>query len=205
MYTLFYYPQSASLAPHILLEMIGEPYQLELVDMKKNVHHSSSFMKISPAAQVPALVDDKFTLFDSAAISQYLALKHKDKSLLPSSFEAQATCLQWLHYMSSTLQNDWLIYAYPERHTQSALMYDDLIRTQQTRLDASFKVIDNMLKDKHYLLSDQFTICDSYLYMICARAKQYLERSAAFKNLKGYIKQLNNVPEIAKAVDATTP
>ncbi|MDW7548548.1 glutathione S-transferase family protein [Pseudoalteromonas sp. SCSIO 43201] len=201
MYTLFYYPQSASLAPHILLELIGEPYQLELVDVKKNANHSSHYLKLSPAGHIPALVDDDFTLFESAAISQYLAHKHSDKQLFPADPKLKFQSIQWLHFMSASLHSDLLMYTYPERHTQSALMYDDLIRTQQARLEAGFAVIDNLLADNHYVIANQFTLCDSYLFMLCERAKTLLEKTPSLKQLRRYYRQIAATPAVSKALE----
>lgn len=201
MYTLFYYPDSASLAPHILLELIGAPYQLELVDMAKNVHRSSQYLQLSPAGQVPALVDNDFTLFDSAAISQYLCEKHPDKQLLPDSQQQRAHSIQWLHFMNATIQSDLLMYMYPERHTQSALMYDDLIRSQQTRLEEAFLVINKHLGDNHYFFAEQFTLCDSYLYMLITRAKALIDKTPSLKNLKRYSRQLSAMPAIGKVLE----
>ncbi|CAM4184244.1 glutathione S-transferase family protein [Pseudoalteromonas maricaloris] len=201
MYTLFYYPQSASLAPHILLELIGEPYQLELVDIKKNANRSTQYLTLSPAGQVPALVDDDFTLFESAAISQYLAEKHIDKQLIPTELKLKSQCLQWMHFMSASIHSDLLMYTYPERHTQSALMYDDLIRSQQGRLEEGFGIIDTLLADNHYLFANQFTLCDSYLFMLCERAKTFLEKTPSLKNLRRYYRQISATPAISKALE----
>ena len=45
MYELFYYPRNASLAPHFVLEEVGAPFKLRLVDRKVNGQKDPEYMK----------------------------------------------------------------------------------------------------------------------------------------------------------------
>ncbi|CAM4189737.1 glutathione S-transferase family protein [Pseudoalteromonas byunsanensis] len=199
MYTLFYYPRNASLAPHFVLKALNVPYQLELVDRKKVVQKSAQYLKLNPTGRIPTLVDDDFALFESAAICLYLCEKHPDGHLLPSEPMARAEFYQWLMYLTTTLQNELMVYYYPERHTQNAIMYDDIVNTQQSRISECFELLNKQIGDKTYMVNDQFTVCDCYMFMLCIWADELKKPPLSFPNLNRYLKTLAQHPAI-KAV-----
>lgn len=53
---LFYYP-NASMAPHIVLEEIGQPFELMLVDRAQQAHKSADYLRLNPNGLIPAFVD----------------------------------------------------------------------------------------------------------------------------------------------------
>ena len=55
---LHYYPSTASMAPHILLEEIGVPFELVLVDRTRDVHKTQEYLKINPNGLMRALLED---------------------------------------------------------------------------------------------------------------------------------------------------
>jgi glutathione S-transferase len=57
MYQLYYYPSNANLAPHMILEEIGAPYELILVDRSNNAHKKPEYLKLNPAGVIPTLID----------------------------------------------------------------------------------------------------------------------------------------------------
>ncbi len=48
MYTLYYSPGSASMAPHAVLEESGAPYTLARVDMAASKHKKAAYLKLNP-------------------------------------------------------------------------------------------------------------------------------------------------------------
>ncbi|KZX01349.1 glutathione S-transferase family protein [Pseudoalteromonas luteoviolacea] len=201
MYTLFYYPRNASLAPHFVLEALDVPYQLELVDRKKHAHKSAQYLRLNPTGRIPTLVDDDFVLFESGAICLYLAEKHPESRLIPSEPKTKGEFYQWLMYFTTTVQAELMIYFYPERHTQSALMYDDIIKTQQSRLGSMFEIINRHLAGKSYVVNDKFTICDCYLFMLCIWADELNKPPLQFEHLASYLKSMAKHPVIKKVCE----
>ena len=68
MYQLYYYPSNASLAPHIVLEEIGAPYELVLVDRDAQAHKQPDYLKLNPSGLIPVLIDGDLVLTETAAI-----------------------------------------------------------------------------------------------------------------------------------------
>lgn len=74
-------------------------FEFVLIDLAKGEHKEPSFLAINPAGQVPAIDHDGFRLFESNAISKYLA---KNKAgLYPEDARTQALVDQWCDFVSN--------------------------------------------------------------------------------------------------------
>jgi len=114
MHRLFYSPGACSLAPHIVLEEIGLPYQTELVSASgPRVGEMTSTVEwkaINPKGRVPALSDvpgrvggRANVLTEAPAILFYLARLHPSAGLLPTEPAGEARCLEWMNYLSGSV------------------------------------------------------------------------------------------------------
>ncbi len=81
-----------------MLEEIGLPYEVISIDITKDQQFEPDFLKISPNAKIPALVDHDagFSLMESGAILIYLA--EKTGKFLPENGEARARTFEWLMF-----------------------------------------------------------------------------------------------------------
>ena len=70
---LHYYPSTASMAPHIVLHEIGEPFELVLVDRTQDAHKTAAYLQLNPNGTIPVFVDGGLVLYESAAICMHLA------------------------------------------------------------------------------------------------------------------------------------
>ncbi|MEI6737593.1 MAG: glutathione S-transferase family protein [Pseudomonadota bacterium] len=165
---LFYFPSNASLAPHILLEELGVPYKLELVDRVANAHKTPEYLKLNPAGLIPVLVDGDIVLSETAAICLHLADKHPEANLIPPLQSAErAQCYRWLIYLTNTVQAELMHYFYPDRlggehaeviqanATARVMLMLDILEAQMVKSGGPF------------MLGAQYTIADIFLFMMC--------------------------------------
>ena len=117
MYKLYWNPGSAAMAPHAVLQEIGARYELIELNLERGQQREPAYLKLNPNARVPTLViDDAQVIYESAAICMYLADRHPEAGLAPAIGDpARGAYLQWLTYMSNTLQTACLRYYYPTR------------------------------------------------------------------------------------------
>jgi glutathione S-transferase len=74
---LYYAPGTCALAPHIVLEWIGTPYEVALADLG-----SDDYRKINPLGMVPALQDGGSRIMTQAdAILKYISARHPEAGL----------------------------------------------------------------------------------------------------------------------------
>lgn len=191
MYRLYYYPNNASLAPHLVLTKLGVPFELELVDRKSEAQKSADYLKLNPAGRIPTLVDGDMVLFESPAICLYLAEQHPEGGLVPPVGHAnRPKFLQWQMYLTNTLQADYMVYCYPGKHTTDPNGSDAVRAAHADRLADILQILDNELAGQDYLIGDQLTICDYFLLMLCIWADDLPKPPQSFPNLSAYLKHM---------------
>jgi len=191
MYTLYYYPLNASMAPHFVLEEMGIDYKLQLVDRKSNAHKSDDYLSLNPTGRIPTLVDDGSAIFESAAICLHLCDSNPDKSLMPKvSDKNRPLFYQWLMYLNNTVQAELMLYFYPEKHSSKEADINAIMNIQELRITDMFALLDSELIGKDYLVGDSITVCDYFLFMLAVWADEFKQPPLSFKNLSRYLKKL---------------
>lgn len=86
----------------IALEEMALPYTVKIVDIRKGDQHEPAFVKISPNAKIPAIIDTEgphgtpVSIFESGAILIYLG--EKTGQFWPQDLEARIPVLEWLMF-----------------------------------------------------------------------------------------------------------
>ena len=57
MIQLHYYPSTAAMIPHIVLEELAVPYERVLVDRTVDAHKAPAYLKLNPNGLIPVLTD----------------------------------------------------------------------------------------------------------------------------------------------------
>ena len=184
MYKLHYFPSNASLTPHVLLEEIGAPYELVLVDRAREAHRSSEYLKLNPNGKIPVLVQPRpggdLVLYETAAIVLHLLDSHPEADLAPPpGSDARAHFYKWLAWFAATLQAEMPLYFYSERWADTPEGALAVKAHAQVRIAAMVDQIDAELA-RHggpWFLGDAFTALDPYALMLC-RWTRGMERPA---------------------------
>ncbi|MEM8588516.1 MAG: glutathione S-transferase family protein [Pseudomonadota bacterium] len=171
-YTLFYFPGNANIAPHIALEEAGASYELSFVDRKSGGLRDASYLALNPNARVPTLIDHTLgdlVIYEAAAICLHINDRHPDAGLLPPvGTPERARALQWLVWLTNTLQAELLVYHYPMRHVVGETAIDSVRDKANERLDSQFALVANALEQTGaYLAGEDYSIADAYLIMLC--------------------------------------
>ena len=103
MLTLYYGPGSSSMAPHIALHEIGEPFEARVLSLKGKQQREPGYLALNPEGKVPLLLIDGRPLTEVAAILYYLAMRFPQADLIPGDLEGQAQAVSWMSYVASTL------------------------------------------------------------------------------------------------------
>ena len=111
MHRLFYSPAACSMAVHIVLEEIGEPYETELVSTRPGGGTGTAAWKVrNPKGRVPALTGvpgriggEGDLLTEAHAILFYLARTHPKARLLPTDPAGEARAIEWMNWLSGSV------------------------------------------------------------------------------------------------------
>ena len=169
MYKLYWHPSSSSLAPMAVLEELGVPFDLHEVDFDSGENRTSSYLVIQPLGLVPAIVlKDGSTMFESAAIIQYLCDRHREPNLAPSFDEAQRPrYLQWLFFLADTIYPSYNRFYHPERYTVATEGASDVKEQARRTVLKQWQIVEESLQiNGPWLLGEYFSACDIYLQMV---------------------------------------
>jgi glutathione S-transferase len=186
---LIYFPGACSLADHIALIEAGLPYKLISINRDKQTDDGRDFLAINPKGYVPALeLDDGTVLTENLAILCYIATQ--SGKLLPKYGMTHWRALEALSFMTS------------EIHGALAPFFKDLPATEKDRscqlLVKHFASVADQLDDKPYLLGEQMTIADPYLFWLLRAAP--ISGVELPKRLQVYFARMQEMPSVAQAL-----
>lgn len=196
---LYYSKGACSLAVRIILNEIGIPCEYEAVNLKtKKTESGEDYLKINPKGAVPALsLINQEILTENAAIQQYLADEYKATSLLPplNNFKRYRV-IEWLNFVSSDL------------HKSCGALFNTAISEEMK--DQIFKpllrdkldFINKHLSANKFLLSDQFTLPDSYLFAILRWIPRFNMDLADWENLTRFMTDVKKRQSVKDALEA---
>lgn len=162
MLKLYYSAGACSLAPHIVLEEAGLPYEAISAPTKTKVlPDGSDFRAINPLGYVPYLVlDDGSGLGECAIILQYIADQVPEKKLIPPcGSRARYQTQSWLHFIATELHKGFSPLFNPA-------MPDEGKRVSKERLLDRLKWMDSQLPEQGWLTGADFSVADAYLFTV---------------------------------------
>lgn len=163
MTTLYYAVGACSLAPHVVLEWIGAPYEAIQVQ-----YGSKDLLAVNPAGAVPALQeDDGWLLTQCGAILEYLASKHPEARLAGGDgIRAKAELHRWSAFFTSDLHASFWPVFMPFRYTN-----DDSEAARQAVVEAGHRlvakqldILNRHLEDRDHVLDGGRSVIDAYAF-----------------------------------------
>ena len=151
-------------------EELGLDYRHLPVEIGDAGARSPEFLALNPNGRLPVIVDDGFVLFESLAITLYLAKKYSAGKLYPGTLQAEARAWQWSFWAIGEVDrgvNIWSLHAVrlPPAERNAALREEAL-----KVIAAPFAVLDAAVAKQLYLLGDEFTVADLNVAAVISRA-----------------------------------
>ncbi|UTH75962.1 glutathione transferase GstA [Chromobacterium sp. IIBBL 290-4] len=196
---LYLTPGACSLAPHIALHASGLPFATEAVDLHASPRTTAGgvdFSTLNPKGYVPVLqLDNGELLTEGAAILQYIADQVPDKALAPANGTLPRYRLQeWLNYIAMEVHKNFM----PMWFAKTDQAKDEI----WARLQPRYALLQQQLEKTPYLLGDQFTVADAYLFAILSWP-QYVQRSLAdYPALLSFLRRAEELPAVRQALQA---
>ena len=169
MYKLYGSLGAASLSPQCVLEESGLPYEFIEVDISEDTERDPEYLKLNPHGRIPTLVIDDQVMIESAAISIYLADKHSHTQLSPPlDHPERSRYLQWMVYLTNTLQETLLLKMYSSLYTDDPQGYDAAISRATSKLDTIMSFVEKSLSltEGPFFLGNGLSTADIYLNML---------------------------------------
>ena len=181
---------------------LGIEYEHDPVEIGDAGARTPEFLAINPNGRLPVIVDDGFVLFESLAITMYLAKKHSPGKLYPATIEGEARLWQWTSWALTEVDrgvNIWSLHAVrlPPEERDAAKRAEAL-----KVLVAPFKVLDAAVSAQPYLLGNDFTVADLNVAAVISRAIE-MDLSATPK-LKSWLTRCLDRPAAREALALKT-
>ena len=199
---LHYYPGNASMTPPVLLEELGVPYELVLVDRTKNAQRDPAYLKLNPNGKIPVLVDGELVLYETAAIVLQLVDTHPDAGLAPPlATPERAQFYKWLMWLTNTLQAEMPLYFYSDRWADTPEGAAQVKRHAQAHIAGMIDQLEAQFA-RHggpWFLGERFSALDPYVLMLC-RWTRGMERPArTLPQLGPYLQRMLARPAVQRA------
>lgn len=161
---LYFSPGACSLAPHIILEEIGLPFQLSHSSTSDGSTHTPEYLRMNPKGRVPVLVTRSSVLTEAPAILLHLATSNPDQRLLSEIPDGLVRSIEWFNWLSGTvhavaIRQIWR----PESFTAISTQHEDIVAKGKQNLEEAFTHIELRLANTDWAVGDRYSIVDPYL------------------------------------------
>lgn len=195
---LYYSPGACSLSPHIVLNEGGFTYDTERVDLASGkTETGADYRAVNPNGYVPALLlDDGQVLTEGPAIIQYLADRVPEKRLAPPAGTMERyRLMEWLNFISTELHKGFGALFNP----QAPEDWKDIVKAQ---LICRIEHASQRLAGKTYVMGDDFTVADAYLFTVLGWGKYVGVDLAPWPTLTAYLGRVAARPAVQAALKA---
>lgn len=184
--TLYYMAPSRASIVLWMLEEVGEPYDIHLLDMKKGENRAPDYLAVNPMGKVPALRHGDVVITEVAAICTYLADAFPAVGLnVPVGDKRRGPYLKWLFFSPGVIEPAIMDRAFPRKAEapRAALGYGDF--------DTAMDTVAKAVTPGPYLLGDQFTAADlvigstlrwATIFKLIPERKEFADYVARFKD-----------------------
>ena len=195
---LYYSNGACSLSPHIVLRESGLKFDLVRASTKTHaLDDGTDYYTINPKGSVPLLeLDNGERLTEGPAIVQYIADQVPAKNLAPANGTlARYRVQEWLNYITSEIHKTYSPLFRPNTP-------DEFKTIARDALTKKYEYVDGKLEGKNYLMGENFSVADAYLFVVTTWAPHVGVDLSAFKNLSAFMDRMRARPAVQEALQA---
>jgi glutathione S-transferase len=186
---------ACSMASNIALREAGIPFEMSKVDRRTKRVDGVEFATINPKGYVPALrLDDGQVLTENVAVLQYIADLNPAAKLAPPAGTMERYRLQeWLSFINSEVHKGFSPLFSSEATEETKTYARNYIAKRLAYLEGA-------LGDNKYLMGDQFTVADAYLFTVLGWGVHVGVDIGP--KLKSYVDRVRERPKVIEAMTA---
>jgi glutathione S-transferase len=190
--TLYHAPNSRSAGARALLEELGVPYDLHVLNLKKGEQRDAKYLAINPMGKVPAIVHDGTLVTEQPAVYLYLADLYPQVGLAPAIGDPlRGPYLRWMVFYGSSFEPAVVDRSQKNPPAPPAMCpYGDF--------DTVLKVVNQQLAKGPYLLGERFTAVD-VLWGMALKWTVGFKLVPASPQIEAYIEKVNSRPAMKRA------
>jgi GSH-dependent disulfide-bond oxidoreductase len=161
---LYSLPTPNGVKVSIMLEEIGLPYEVHLVDFGKDDQKTPEFLSLNPNGKIPAILDPDgpggkpLPLFESGAILQYLA--EKTAKLIPADPARRYETIQWVHFQMGGIGPMFGQVGFFHKFAGKEIADKRPLERYVAESRRLLGVVETRLDGRQWIMDDDYTIAD---------------------------------------------
>ncbi len=198
--TLYFTSGTCALAVRIALEEANAQYELKRVDFANNQQRTPEYLAVNPKGRVPALVTEQGILTESPALLAYVAQTFPAAQLAPTDAYGFARVQEFNSYIASTVHIN-------HAHRPRAIRWADEPEAQaamQRKVPANMTDNFNYIEENYlkgpWVLGEQYTVCDAYLFTVAGWLKGDGVDIAQFPKVHDHYKRMSERAAVQRAL-----
>jgi glutathione S-transferase len=192
--TFYHNPMSRGRIAHWMLEEVGAPYTVQLIDFEKQENKSPQFLAINPMGKLPTIVHRKTVITEAAAVCAYLADAFPAAKLAPALDDpARGTYYRWLFFGAGCVEPAIMDRMLSRPSGRSASLgygsYEDTLNA-----------LEQAVGNGEYILGDRFSAADVYVssQIGWGMMTKGIEARPAFQ---AYVERTNQRPAVKRITE----
>jgi glutathione S-transferase len=182
---------------------LGLDYELQPLNPAKGEHLSASYAALNPNKRIPTMDDGGFVLWESNAITRYLASKKLEAGLLPQDARARAAVDQWQFWDASSWDPTCMTIVF-ERLVKKMLGMGEADPARVQEGEQNFarygQILNDTLKGRRFVTGDSLTLADFSLGAWLNMAQPAQFPLGPFEEIKRWHASLMELPAWRKAL-----
>ncbi|EPG75363.1 glutathione S-transferase [Leptospira fainei serovar Hurstbridge str. BUT 6] len=172
----------------LMLSLLNLEFKEISVDLLRSEQNGDSFKKINPVSQIPVLVENDITIWDSHAISIYLAEKYGEDQWLPRSLQSKAIVLQWIFFDANELNNG---VGLARVHYKFKIGGNG--ETFQERGKKAYSILNDHLANRDWIELNRPTLADVSCFPFCSVSKDAKIDIDEYPNLRNWMERFSHL------------
>lgn len=184
--------------PLWLADELGLEYEQEDVGGAFGGNDTTDYLAMNPMGLVPTINDDGFIMWESNAITRYLAEKYGKGSLYPTDPHARATADTWMDWKLNAVNPFMrsIFWGYVRTKPEDRNMDD--IKAAIKQGCKFWGMLDTHLEGRNYIAGDDLTMGDIPVGPQAFRWFELVEDRPSMPNLEAWYKRLTERPAFRK-------
>lgn len=200
--TLYYAPGTCAQAVRIALEEAQAPYTAVRLDLASQQQRSPEYLAINPKGRVPALLTEHGVLTETPALLMYVAQRFSQARLAPLDDPFALARMQELHsFLASTVHVAHAHRPRASRWADEPEAQAAMQRKVPANMTECFTLIEHhYLNDKPWVLGEQYSVADGYLFTIAGWLKSDSVDIAQFPRVAAHHARMAQRPAVQRAL-----
>ena len=191
----FHSPNTRSAGVRVLLEELGVPYEMHVLNMKAGEQRRSEYLKVNPMGKVPAVLHGDQLITEQVALYIYLPDAFPQAGLAPTLTDPlRGPYLRWIAYYGSCFEPGTIDRALKRDPAPPSMCpYGDF--------DTMFNTLVDQLRKGPYILGERFSAAD-LLWGLSLRWMTGFKIVEALPEVMAYVERIASRPSFAKVTES---